>query len=117
MPPDNGDAKVDNNNDDDDNGGDDMDLPCDNNKMELPLPGRLVIDIAVASVPAAAAAPPDDNNAKDDNSDNDDDNGNGDVDLPRNDTKMELPLPGRLVIDIVGIALGDCGCKCREHNV
>jgi hypothetical protein len=69
-------------------------------RKEFPLPGRLVIDIAVASVPAAAAAPPDDDDAKDDNNDNDDDNGNDNVDLPRDDNKMELLLPGHLVIDI-----------------
>ena len=51
-----------------------MDFLRDDNKMELPLPGSLVIDIAVASVPAAAAAPPDDNDVKDDNNNNDDDN-------------------------------------------
>ncbi len=44
-------------------------------------------------------------------------NDNDDVDLPRDDNKMELPHPGRLVIDIAGIALSDCGCKFREHNV
>ena len=94
APPDDDDAKDDNNNDDDDNSNKDVDFPRDDNKMELPLPGRLVIDIAVASVPAAAAAPPDDNNAKDDNNDDDDDNGNDNVDLPCDDNKMELPLPG-----------------------
>jgi hypothetical protein len=51
--PDNDDAKDNNNNNDDDNGNDDVDFLRDDNKMELPLPGRLVIDIAVASVPAA----------------------------------------------------------------
>jgi hypothetical protein len=56
---------------------------------------------AVASVPAAAAALPDNDDAKDDNNDNDDnDNDNNDVDLPRDDNKMELSLPGHLVIDI-----------------
>jgi hypothetical protein len=89
----------------------------DNNKMELPLPGPLGIDIAVASVPTAAEAPPDNDDAKDDNNNNDDDNANNNVDLPRDDNKMELLLPGRLVIDIAGIASGDRGCKCREHNV
>ncbi len=108
---------MDNNNGDDDNGDDDVDLPCDNNKMKLPLPGHLGIDIAVASVPAAAAALPDDDDAKDDNNDNDDDNGNNNVDLPRDDNKMKLSLPGRLVIDIARIALGVRGCKCREHKV
>ncbi len=39
------------------------------------------------------------------------------MDLPCDDNKMELSLPGRLVIDISGIALSDRGCKCREHNV
>jgi hypothetical protein len=72
---------------------------------------------AVASVPTAAAAPPDNNDAKDDNNDNDEDKDNDDVDLPHDDNKVNLLCEGRLVIDIVGIALGDCGCKCREHNV
>ena len=117
APPDNDNAKDNNNDDDDDNGDDDVDLPRDDNKMELPLPGRLDIDIAVASVPAAAAAPLDDNDAKDDNNNDDDDNGNDDVDFPCDNNKMELSLPGRLVIDIAGIALGDRGYKCREHKV
>ena len=117
APPDNDDAKDNNNdNDDDDKGKDDVDLPRDNNKMELPLTGRLVIDIAVASVPAAAAVLPDDDDAKDDNNDDEDDSGKDNVDLPRDDNKMELSLLGRLVIDIAGIASGDRGCKCREHN-
>jgi hypothetical protein len=117
APSDDDNAKDNNNDDDDDNGNNDVDLPCDNNKMELLLPGRLVIDIVVASVPAAAAAPPYNGNAKDNNNGDDDDNGNDDVDLPCDDKKMELSLPGCLVIDIAGIALGDSGCKCREHNV
>ena len=72
---------------------------------------------AVASVPAAVVAPPDNNNAKDNNNNDNNDNGDNDVDLPRDDNKVELPHPGHLVIDIAGIASGDCGCKCREHNV
>ena len=51
----------------------------------------------VASVPIPAAALPDDGNAKDDNDDNDNDNNNNE--------------------ESVGIAAGDCGCQCREHNV
>ena len=51
---------------------------------------------------------PVDDNAKDNNDGNDDDDNDDDVDLPRAE---------QLVIDIVGIALGDHGCKCREHNV
>ena len=66
---------------------------------------------AVASVPVAAAAPPDNDDAKDDNNNNDDDNNNDNVDLPRDNNKVDLPCKGRFVIDIVGIALGDCGCK------
>ena len=62
----------------------------------------------VAFVPAAAEVPPYDDNAKDNNDGNDDDDNDDDVDLPRAE---------QLVIDIVGIALGDHGCKCREHNV
>ena len=71
---------------------------------------------AVASVPAAAAAPSDDDNVKD-NNDNDDDNDYDGVNLPRDDNDVDLPSEERLVIDIVRIALGDRGCKCREHNV
>ena len=72
---------------------------------------------AIASVPAAAAAPPDDKDAKDDNNDDDDDDDNDDVDLPRDNNKVDLLRKGCLVIDIVRIALGNCGCKCREHTV
>ena len=117
APPNDNDAKDNNNDNDDDNNNDNVDLPRDDNKMKLPRPGRLVIDIAVASVPAAAAAPPDNDDGKDDNNDNDDDNGNNDVDLPHDDNKMELLLPGCPIIDIAGITSGDRGCKCREHNV
>ena len=73
--------------------------------------------MAVVSMPAAAAALPDDNDAKNDNNNDDNNNGNNNVDLPCDDNKVELPHPERLVIDIVGIASGDRGCKCREHNV
>jgi hypothetical protein len=62
-------------------------------------------------------SPLEDNNAKDDNNNNDDDNDNDDVDLPHNGNNVDLPCEERLVIDIVGIASGDRGCKCREHNV
>ena len=72
---------------------------------------------AVASVPAAAAAPPDESDAKDDNNDDDDDDNNDNVDLPCDNNKVDLTREGRFVIDIVGIASGDHGCKCREHNV
>jgi hypothetical protein len=71
---------------------------------------------AVASVPAAAAAPPDDNYAKDNNNNDDDDNNNN-VDLPCDNIDVVFPPEERLVIDIVGIASGGRGCKCREHNV
>ncbi len=72
---------------------------------------------AVASVPAAAAALSDDNNAKDNNNDDDDNDNGDDVDLPSYNNNMDLPHEECLVIDIVGIASGDRGCKCREHNV
>ena len=68
-------------------------------------------------MPAAVAAPPDNDNAKDNNDDDDDDDDHNNVDLPHDNNDVDLPREERLVIDKVGIALGDRGCKCREHNV
>jgi hypothetical protein len=69
---------------------------------------------AVASVPAAAAAPPDNDNAKDNNNNHDDDNGNNDVDLPRDDNKVELPILDVLSLIMPGLLLVIVGANAES---
>ena len=91
---------------------------------------------AVASVPAPCAAPPNDDDGSDNafsksmsnevtslaspctalpNDDDDDDNDNDAFSKTVSD--VDSPRAEGLVIDIVGIAAGDRGCRCKEHKV
>ncbi len=88
---------------------------------------------AVAFVPAPCAAPPNDDNNNDDafsksmsdevtslpsscavppNDDDNDDNA-----FSKSVLDVDSPPAEGLVIDIAGIAAGDCGCRCKEHKV
>ncbi len=96
---------------------------------QAPHPKRRAVD----SVPAPCAAPPNDDDDNDvafsksmsdkvtslpspcavpPNDDNDDDDA-----FSKSVSDVDLPRAEGLVIDIAGIAMGDCGCQCKEHKV
>jgi hypothetical protein len=69
----------------------------------------------VTSLPSPCTAPPNDDN--DNDNDDDDDDDNDDDAFSKSVSDVDLPLAEGLVIDIANIAVGDRGCRCKEHKV